>query len=83
LAKIIYDGFILNQDFKNVKTKIIENYSGARDIKRDELEEKISAFLPIIPLEHSSSLLTRKPDNYEVDLLRDIYFIQTLYEEEK
>lgn len=84
LAKLIYDGVVNHHmDREYLIKKIVENYSSEIKISSEELEKKIISFLPIIPLEHSMSFVKRKPDGYEVEVMKDLAFITTLYEEKK
>jgi hypothetical protein len=84
LAKIIYDGVMQNNlDEVMLKNKVIDIYSNVRSISKDEIEQKVMAFLPILPLEHSASFLERKPKGYEKEVLKDLLFIQTTYEKNK
>ncbi len=83
LAKLIYDVTTLGMDFKAAKLKIIEPYSYITKISQEELEGKVNAFLPLIPLERDMSLIKRKPDGYEKEILRDLYFLKALYEEQE
>lgn len=84
LAKLIYDS-VVNHDMARdvIFDKVIDNYSSERNISKEELEKKVLTFLPIIPLEHCSSFVRRKPDGYEKEVLKDIAFINTLYNEKK
>jgi len=81
LAKIIYDATTHGLERKQVAKHILDTYSNIRGISKDELEEHVKIFLPIIPLERSMSLIHRKPDGYEAELLNDLYFIKATYDE--
>lgn len=84
LAKLIYDG-VVNHGMPRdiIFDKIIDNYSSERKTSKEELEKKVLTFLPIIPLEHCASFVKRKPEGYEKEVLKDIAFINTLYNEKK
>jgi len=47
------------------------------------LERKVLTFLPIIPLEHCASFVKRKPAGFEQEVLKDLAFITTLYDDKK
>jgi len=84
LAKLIYDSVVnhgMKRDF--IFDKVIDRYATERKISKEELEKKVLTFLPIIPLEHCASFVTRKPDGYEKEVLKDLAFITTLYDEKK
>lgn len=84
LAKLIYDS-VVNHDMSRdiVFKQVINNYASERKISKEELEKKVLTFLPIIPLEHCSSFVRRKPIGYEKEVLKDLAFITTLYNEKK
>lgn len=81
VAKIIYDAVINGLELEDVKKRVIDLYAHLAKVSRDELEEKTNIFLPIIPLERDMSLIGRKPNGYELELLKDMAFIRTMYEE--
>lgn len=81
VAKLIYDVTVLGANFETVKKKIVDDYAYLSRVSAQELEEKINAFLPLIPLERDMSLIARKPEGYEKEILRDLFFVRTLYEE--
>lgn len=84
LAKIIYDGTIENQmDYKKLSEHVIDIYAHESHQSPDELEERVQIFLPIIPLEHVMSFISRKPIGYQQKAMSDLCFIRALYEEEK
>lgn len=82
LAKLIYDCVVnAGMDRKLVFKKVIEHYSKEIRMSPEELEKKIRVFLPIVPLEHSVSFVKRKPEGCAGEVLKDLAFIKTLYEE--
>lgn len=82
VAKVIYDATVVHSmDRDAVMREVIDAYAHDRKESADELRQKVMAFLPIIPLEHSFSFVTRKPDGYEAEVLKDLCFIRMLYEE--
>lgn len=84
LAKIIYDAVVdrrLNKD--EVIQYVIDSYAHESGMSAREIEERVRVFLPIIPLEHAMSFVTRRPDGYEAKVMADVCFVQSLYEEEK
>lgn len=84
LAKLIYDGVVnhgMSRD--DILKKVVDNYSSEKRISKDELEKKILTFLPIIPLEHCASFVKRKPAGYKAEVLKDLAFINTLYDQNK
>jgi hypothetical protein len=84
LAKLIYDGVVNHRmDREKLTKKVVDNYTSEIKISSEELEKKILAFLPIIPLEHGMSFVKRRPSGYEVEVMKDLAFITTLYEEKK
>lgn len=83
LAKIIYDGTTHDLDRKAITSKVLDDYARIRGVSADELAEHVYTFLPIIPLERSMSLIKRKPEGYEEELLKDLYFIKAIYDEKK
>lgn len=84
LAKLIYDGVVNHKmDRKNILDNIVSNYAKERKISEEEVKKNVLTFLPIIPLEHCASFIKRKPAGYEKEVLKDIAFITTLYDEEK
>lgn len=84
LAKLIYDCVVNHKMNKeNTIKEVIDKYSLATKISKDELEQKITTFLPIIPLEHCAAFIKRKPEGYESEVQKDLAFIFSLYEEEK
>ena len=66
-----------------VLREIVDKYAHNTKISKDELEKKISIFLPIIPLEHCAAFVKRKPEGYELEVQKDLAYIFSLYEEEK
>lgn len=83
LAKIIYDATTHGIDREKITRRVLDAYAHIRGVSKDELEEHVRTFLPIIPLERSMSLVHRKPDGYEGEVLRDLYFIKAVYDETK
>lgn len=83
LAKIIYDATTHDADRQQTTKRITDAYAHARGLSKDELEEHVNAFLPIIPLERSMSLINRKPDGYQAEILKDLFFIRAVYDEKK
>ncbi|MEK7633098.1 MAG: aminoglycoside phosphotransferase family protein [Patescibacteria group bacterium] len=84
LAKVIYDAVVdrrLNRD--EVVKYVIDSYAQESGMSAKEIEERVRVFLPIIPLEHAMSFVTRKPEGYEAKVMADVCFVQSLYEEEK
>jgi len=84
LAKLIYDGTIqsgLNKD--ELTRKIVDAYSYDKKMSPDEVEEKTMIFLPIIPLEHVMSFINRKPKGFEKEVMQDLCFIRSVYEQRK
>jgi thiamine kinase-like enzyme len=84
LAKLIYDS-VVNHNMPRdiVFDKVIDHYASERKISKDDLEKKVLTFLPIIPLEHCASFVKRKPTGYEREVLKDLAFITTLYDEKE
>ena len=80
MAKLIYDATISGMPLDDVKRQVLESYAYLNKISKDEMEEKIDAFLPLIPLERDMSLIKRKPQGYETEIFRDLFFIRTLYD---
>lgn len=83
VAKIIYDATTHGLDREKVSKRVIDAYAHLQKISKDELEEHVWTFLPIIPLERSMSLVNRKPEGFEAEVLRDLYFIKAVYDEKK
>lgn len=83
LAKIIYDATTHGLDREQITKHILDAYANLRGVSKDELEEHVRIFLPIIPLERSMSLINRKPEGYEAEILNDLYFIKAVYDEKK
>lgn len=82
LAKLIYDATVSSVETKNIARRVIDNYAYITKMPRDLIEERTMAFLPIIPLEHAASFVSRRPDGFEDEVLKDLYFISSLYEKE-
>ena len=81
LAKLIYDSVVNHEmDFDIAKKQVIDQYSYQNKISAEELEKKITTFLPIIPLEHGLSFVKRKPVGYEKEIIKDLAFIRAVYE---
>ena len=84
LAKLIFDWVVNhNQNFRTFFDYILINYSQERRIPIELLRNRILTFLPIIPLEHISSFILRKPNWYSEEVKKDILFINEVYEKEK
>lgn len=84
LAKLIYDCVVQHgMEKERVLREVVDKYAHNIKTSRDELEQRISTFLPIIPLEHCAAFVKRKPDGYESEVQKDLAFIFSLYEEEK
>jgi thiamine kinase-like enzyme len=84
LAKLIYDSVVNHNMHRDVIfDRVIDHYAPERKISKEDLEKKVLAFLPIIPLEHCASFVKRRPDGYEKEVLKDLAFITTLYDEKK
>lgn len=84
LAKLIYDSVVNhNMDMSFSVKKVPETYSYLQKIPLPELENKISTFLPIIPLEHCAAFIKRKPKGYREEVLKDLAFIYGIYKKEK
>lgn len=84
LAKLIYDSVVNhNMDMSFSIKKVPETYSYLQKISLPELENKISTFLPIIPLEHCAAFIKRKPEGYREEVLKDLAFIYGIYKKEK
>lgn len=81
LAKLIYDGVANGLDRNELIKKVVDVYSNDKKISKDQLEQNVLTFMPIIPLEHSMSFINRKPEGYELEVLKDLCYIRTLYEE--
>ena len=84
LAKLIYDCVVQHgMDKECVLREVVDKYAHNTKASRDELEQRVSTFLPIIPLEHCAVFVKRKPNGYESEVQKDLAFIFSLYEEEK
>jgi len=83
VAKIIYDATTHGLERTEVTKRVIDAYAHMRGVSRDEFEEHVRVFLPIIPLERSMSLMNRKPDGYAAEILKDLYFLRAVYDENK
>lgn len=83
LAKIIYDATTHGMSIEEAQKRVLDLYAHLTKQSSDELRAKTNAFLPIIPLERDMSLISRKPTGYQDEILKDMLFIRTLYEEEK
>lgn len=84
LAKLIYDGVVNHNIPRDLLLgRVISNYAFGKKISKDELEKRVLTFLPIIPLEHCESFVRRKPNGYEHEVLKDLAFITTLYDENR
>lgn len=84
LAKLIYDGVVNHgMDRDLIFNKVIDHYATEKKISKEELEKKVLTFLPIIPLEHCASFVKRKPTGFEKEVLKDLAFITTLYDDKK
>lgn len=83
LAKLIYDGTLNGLDQAELRKKVVDIYAHENHISSDHLEQRILTFAPIMPLENSMALINRKPIGYEKEVLKDLYYIRALYEENK
>jgi thiamine kinase-like enzyme len=84
LAKLIYDAVVnYDMDMEETKKNVVDQYSHESKLSADETEHRVSVFLPIIPLEHIKSFAERKPEGYEKEILKDLAFIQTLFNSNK
>lgn len=82
LSKIIYDLCInYEQNFEKVLNFVLDNYYS--NISKDELENKIIIFLPIIIFENTSSLVIRKPKWYIEEVEKNLSFLNYIYEKIK
>lgn len=81
IAKIIYDATTRGLDRKVVHERVLGTYAQLRGLSASELEAQVRTFLPVIPLERSMSLIKRKPSGYEGEILKDLYFIKSVYDE--
>jgi len=84
LAKLIYDCVVNHKmDKDTVLREVIDKYAYNTKSSKDELQQRVSTFLPVIPLEHCAAFVKRKPNGYESEVQKDLAFIFSLYEEEK
>lgn len=83
MAKIIYDSATHGMGIKEARERVLDLYAHLTKQSVDGLRAKADAFLPLIPLERDMSLISRKPNGYQEEILKDMLFIRTLYEEEK
>jgi thiamine kinase-like enzyme len=83
LAKLIFD-WVVNHwlDFKLFFHKVIDRYSHENNISFELLRKRVLTFLPIIPLEHTTSFILRKPEWYKQEVLKDLSFINKVFNEE-
>jgi thiamine kinase-like enzyme len=81
VAKMVYDATTHGYEKDKVLKRVLESYAYLKGVSKDELEQHVRAFLPIIPLERSMSLVNRKPAGYEREVIRDRCFIRAIYEE--
>jgi len=81
VAKMVYDATTHGYEKDKVLKRVLESYAYLKGVSKDELEQHVRAFLPIIPLERSMSLVNRKPAGYEREVIRDLCFIRAIYEE--
>lgn len=84
LAKLIFD-LVVNhwQDYSTAFERVLLFYSNKAWISQELLRERILVFLPIIPLEHIASFLSRKPEGFDAEVKKDINFIKQVYDKEK
>jgi len=84
LAKLVFD-WVVNHwlDFNTFFNKVIDRYAYQRKISSDLLRSRVLVFLPIIPLEHTHSFILRKPEWYELEVEKDLWFIKQVFNEEK
>ncbi len=84
LAKIIFDWVVNHwKEFTTFFDKVISDYSYKRKVSSELMRNRVKVFLNIIPLEHTSSFVLRRPDWYENEVTKDLTFLKTVYANEK
>lgn len=90
IAKVIYEHAMGDTDkvpFAGISQAVLEKYynlTGMKDsASREDLKSRVAIFLPVISLENASSLEMRKPTGYRDAILKEIDFINSLYDYEK